>query len=143
MRLLLPHPNPPPPPQPPDPRVQAVNQPRRIGVLDLHFQSTKTAIAVLDALLEPELEAVSQLAERTRHRPTSGDRRTLEGLGGLEAGPMVWIVTGTGHHTGRTHVKAGALFDCVNSYLSDLGFNFVHGKDGSGKRGAFGVAPFL
>jgi len=130
-------------------RFQAVNEPRRTGVLDLHFQSTRTAIQVLDELLETELQTVSNLVEQRRARPVRGRRGAAypsdqaHGLVGKEDRAIVWVITGTGHHTGKSHVKAGALFEAVDSYLEELGFQYVYGKDGAGKRGAFGVLPFL
>ena len=64
-----------------------------VGVLDLHFQSTKTAAVVLDAVLWAALE---------RHAE-------------------VWVVTGTGHHTDRaSHQRSapgGVLWSVVHEYL--------------------------
>ena len=102
---------------------------KTLGLIDLHFQSTKTFATVLDAVLPTELE---------RHQDEQG-----EGGGG------VWIVTGTGHHVGtRTHQKGGgALESAVLEYLVDHGYHnetdglgytyrVFRGRDANGHGGA-------
>ena len=65
------------------------------------------------------------------------------GVGGSGSGaslrPAVWVVTGTGHHTGQTHVKAGSLYVAVEAYLAELGYDFARARDGAGRSGAFAV----
>ena len=83
-----------------------------VGVLDLHFQSMRTAEVVLDALLP----------------------------GALRAHAEVWIVTGTGHHTdAASHQRSasgGVLHGAVSDYLADRGHAFYVGKDQNGHSGA-------
>jgi DNA-nicking Smr family endonuclease len=81
-------------------------------VIDLHYQSTKTFTAVLDAVLQESLQAHAQ----------------------------VWVVTGTGHHTAVGHQKAGALAQAVQAYLDWWGYDYSTGKDSQGKSGSFLVA---
>ena len=87
------------------------------GVLDLHYQSVKTAAAVLDAQLPDTLRAHAE----------------------------VWLVTGTGHHTDRhshqRHVAGGVLHAAVADYLSERGYRHYLAKDHSGQGGAFLVVP--
>lgn len=95
-------------------RYEAVNQETHSYVMDLHFQSTRTAPVVLDELLESALAAHQSRGH-------------------------VWVVTGTGHHTGKSHVKAGALFEAVKAYLIECGYDFDLGADKGGYLGAFCV----
>jgi hypothetical protein len=55
----------------------------------------------------------------------------------------VWVVTGTGHHTGQSHVKAGSLYTGVEAYLAERGYEYARGKDGAGRSGAFAVYPWF
>ena len=87
--------------------------------MDLHFQSARTCVVVLEALLDQEMRAAPAGHE--------GEAR------------KVWVVTGTGHHTGNTHVKAGRLLEAAEEWLSLSGYDFAHGKDGAGHVGAFAV----
>ena len=116
----------------PDPmeRFAAVNgHQRQRGVMDLHFQSTRTAAQVLEHLLDAELESVRAVADAAAAREGSAPGR-----------PMVWIITGTGHHTDRnTFAKVGALAEFVEGYLVDGGYRFAYGKDPNGYSGAFAV----
>jgi hypothetical protein len=88
-----------------------------VAVLDLHYQSVKTAASILDARLA---EALRGHAE-------------------------VWLVTGTGHHTDRhshqKHVSGGVLHAAVGDYLSERGYRHHLGKDQGGQGGAFLVVP--
>jgi hypothetical protein len=81
------------------------------GVVDLHFQSTKTVSVVLDSELPKELSGKEGKA---------------------------WVITGTGHHVSKkTHQKAGALFPAVEQYLQGEGYTYAIGVDPKGKSGAF------
>lgn len=87
-----------------------------VALIDMHFQSAKTAEAVLDKFL------------------------TLALINHAEC----WIVTGSGHHVGSGHQKReerGVLFNVVRRYLDTNADTLEHriGKDGSGNRGAFVV----
>jgi len=83
------------------------------GILDVHYQSSRTVPLVLDALLPAALT------------------KYLE----------VWVITGTGHHTNtRSHQRSsakGVLFEEVHEYLSECGYEFVPAKDRAGHAGAF------
>mmetsp|Transcript_54 Transcript_54/g.80 ORF Transcript_54/g.80 Transcript_54/m.80 type:complete len:634 (+) Transcript_54:111-2012(+) len=83
----------------------------RPDVLDLHFQSTRTAPLVLDQVLDEALKARGQL----------------------------WLVTGSGHHVPRgTHQLChGVLHSTVLNYLEDNGYDFAIAKDNAGHAGAF------
>jgi len=81
-------------------------------------------------------------------RPSAArDGSNTHGKGGSRQGgttttaakPAVWVVTGTGHHTGQSHVKAGSLYTAVGSYLLEGGYDFARGRDNSGYSGAFAV----
>jgi hypothetical protein len=128
------------------------------GVIDLHFQSTRTVTVVLDSELPKELAGKAGKA---------------------------WVITGTGHHVSKnTHQKAGAvrshplcshppnctcprlllffrltlflrlspcapnftfvclfvsaqLFPSVQQYLDNEGYSYAIGVDKQGKAGAF------
>eukprot|EP00620_Florenciella_sp_RCC1587_P018194 CAMPEP_0182576826 /NCGR_PEP_ID=MMETSP1324-20130603/35275_1 /TAXON_ID=236786 /ORGANISM="Florenciella sp., Strain RCC1587" /LENGTH=109 /DNA_ID=CAMNT_0024792571 /DNA_START=80 /DNA_END=407 /DNA_ORIENTATION=- len=86
----------------------AVNLPRRSGVLDLHFQSARTCVVVLEALLDQEM--------RDAPAGREGEAR------------KVWVVTGTGHHTGNTHVKAGRLLEATEEWLGLSGYDLHMGR---------------
>jgi Smr domain len=83
---------------------------KRSDVIDLHYQSTKTFAVVLANVLPEKLRDHGQ----------------------------VWVVTGTGHHVGRsTHQKGGgALESAVLSWLSSEGYDFCRGRDRNGHGGA-------
>ena len=83
---------------------------KRSDVIDLHYQSTKTFAVVLANVLPEKLQHHGQ----------------------------VWVVTGTGHHVGRsTHQKGGgALESAVLSWLSSEGYDFCRGCDRNGHGGA-------
>eukprot|EP00560_Eucampia_antarctica_P004144 CAMPEP_0197832768 /NCGR_PEP_ID=MMETSP1437-20131217/16100_1 /TAXON_ID=49252 ORGANISM="Eucampia antarctica, Strain CCMP1452" /NCGR_SAMPLE_ID=MMETSP1437 /ASSEMBLY_ACC=CAM_ASM_001096 /LENGTH=77 /DNA_ID=CAMNT_0043436341 /DNA_START=283 /DNA_END=516 /DNA_ORIENTATION=+ len=54
----------------------------------------------------------------------------------------IWIITGSGHHTGinNNHQKKqdkGVLFNVVKTYLIENQYDFRIGKDGQGKSGSF------
>lgn len=85
-----------------------------VGVVDLHFQSVRTAPVVLETKLTTALHAHAE----------------------------VWVVTGTGHHTAAgSHQKGGGvLFNTVEAYLNDRGYAYYIGKDSNGHTGAFLVA---
>merc|ERR1712228_570810 len=80
-------------------------EPPSVGVLDMHFQSTKTAPYVLDEMLP------NALAEHVE----------------------VWIITGTGHHTdNHSHQKSvggGVLHATVEAYLASPHYHYHFGKD--------------
>ena len=84
-----------------------------VAVMDLHFQSVKTAPIVLDARLPALLEGHAE----------------------------VWVLTGTGHHTDKAgHQRSqegGVLYAAVRDYLMHTGYTFHPGKDGAGRSGAF------
>ena len=84
-----------------------------VGVLDLHYQSVKTAGYVLDSLLPAALETCAE----------------------------VWVVTGTGHHTDRSsHQKSspgGVLHAAVGEYLNSYQYTHYLGRDQGGHSGAF------
>jgi hypothetical protein len=84
-----------------------------VGVIDLHYQSERTAPIVLAA------ELMSMLA---RHAE-------------------VWIITGTGHHTNKqSHQRSaegGVLSAVVAEYLERQGCGYRIGKDHNGRSGAF------
>jgi len=83
------------------------------GVLDMHYQSVRTAPVVLEATLNAALQAHAE----------------------------VWLITGTGHHTHRaSHQRAavgGVLHATVRTYLEEYGYDFFVGKDKAGHSGAF------
>jgi len=87
--------------------------PPSAGVLDMHFQSTKTASYVLDEVLP---RALVEYVE-------------------------VWVITGTGHHTDtRSHQKSvggGVLHAAVEAYLVSHNYRYHLGKDRRGHSGAF------
>jgi hypothetical protein len=109
----------------------------KVGVLDLHFQSARTVEIVLDTLLDSELAIISQA--KPPKKDVSYSSRISGGGSENNEEKAVWLITGTGHHTGQTHVKAGALFDAVEFYLINGAYEFAYGKDGSGRSGAFAV----
>jgi hypothetical protein len=82
-------------------------------VVDLHFQSTRTAPDVLDEVLPAALGAHAE----------------------------VWVVTGTGHHVDRhghqQHAPGGVLHGLVAEYLAARGVPFRPGRDRAGHSGAF------
>ena len=84
-----------------------------VGVMDLHYQSVRTAALVLDTVL-PEL---------------------------LHVHSEVWVITGTGHHTDKAShqrsVAGGVLHATVQDYLTRGGFTFHPGRDAAGHSGAF------
>mmetsp|Transcript_46762 Transcript_46762/g.122804 ORF Transcript_46762/g.122804 Transcript_46762/m.122804 type:complete len:456 (-) Transcript_46762:389-1756(-) len=83
------------------------------AVLDLHYQSVKTAAVVLDRMLGQRLASHAE----------------------------VWVITGTGHHTAKdSHQRAqvgGVLHAAVEEYLRRMGHEFHAGKDRAGHSGAF------
>eukprot|EP00532_Pseudo-nitzschia_australis_P002349 CAMPEP_0168200264 /NCGR_PEP_ID=MMETSP0139_2-20121125/22944_1 /TAXON_ID=44445 /ORGANISM="Pseudo-nitzschia australis, Strain 10249 10 AB" /LENGTH=735 /DNA_ID=CAMNT_0008125469 /DNA_START=732 /DNA_END=2942 /DNA_ORIENTATION=- len=87
---------------------------KRSDVIDLHFQSIKTFLIVLETILPMKLNNTD-----TRIR-------------------QVWIVTGTGHHVGpKTHQKGGGALElAVIEWLVDKNYNFSRGKDRNGLGGA-------
>jgi hypothetical protein len=89
-------------------------------VMDLHFQSVKTAQIVLATVLPQKLEEISKLSQR-------------------EAG--VWIITGSGHHVNtQSHQKRnGVLENAVLKWLQDEGYEHFIGKDRNGFSGAIYV----
>ena len=99
--------------QPRGPRPQS----NTVGVIDLHFQSVRTAAACLDELLPNYLRMHCE----------------------------VWLVTGTGHHTDKaSHQKStagGVLHNSVSAYLQEGGYLFYSGKDTMGHSGALLVVP--
>ena len=84
-----------------------------VGVLDLHYQSVRTAAVVLDAKLP---SALREHAE-------------------------VWVITGSGHHTDRAghqrSAPSGVLHSAVGEYLHATGHVYHVGKDKAGHSGAF------
>lgn len=82
-----------------------------VGILDLHYQSKETAAVVLDNLL--------------------GNQN----YGLWNADQQVWVITGTGHHTGGN--KRESLFEVVQRYLDMYGYKYNIGKDKQGYQGAF------
>ena len=82
------------------------------GVLDLHYQSVRSAAAVLDELL-----------------PTA-----------LHAHPEVWVITGTGHHVAanshQKNAEGGVLRATVEEYLQYWGYEYYAGRDNAGQSGA-------
>jgi hypothetical protein len=89
-------------------------------VMDLHFQSVKTAQIVLANVLPQKLEEISKISQR-------------------EAG--VWIITGSGHHVNaQSHQKRnGVLENAVLKWLQDEGYEHFIGKDRNGFSGAIYV----
>ena len=87
----------------------------RDEVVDLHFQSSKTAPIVLDAVLEKAFA----------NSPTG----------------EIWIITGSGHHVAKgSHQKQGGqLLKLVGDYLMEKGWKYSIGKDQSGHHGALCV----
>ena len=110
-------------------RFEEVNGKRRqVGVMDLHFQSTRTAGRVLECLLDAELASVRGAADSAAARE------------GSKGAPVVWVITGSGHHTDRnTFAKAGALREFVEQYLAEGQYRYAYGKDPNGYVGAFAV----
>jgi len=90
---------------------------KRNDVLDLHFQSSKTAPIVLSKILPCKLKSCGN---------TGG----------------VWIVTGTGHHVNsKSHQKGGGILESVvEAWLKFAGYSFVKGKDRNGFGGAIFVS---
>ena len=86
----------------------------RKHVIDLHYQSTRTAPTVLDSVL-------------------------AEHLANISAEQGLWIITGTGHHVAEGHQKGGGvLYEAVDRYLTERGIAHVPGKDATGRlAGAF------
>jgi len=82
----------------------------RRDVIDMHFQSIKTAPIVLNRVLPDKLKLFQE----------------------------VWVVTGTGHHVGHnTHQKSGGVLEqTVISWLGKAGYEYVKGKDRNGYGGA-------
>ncbi|KAJ1450948.1 hypothetical protein M885DRAFT_589750 [Pelagophyceae sp. CCMP2097] len=87
----------------------------REDIVDLHFQSSRTAAVVLDAVLDAAL---------ARHS-------------------KVWLVTGSGHHTPvHSHQRSGGMLHAFcEEYLSTRGYDFAIAKDKNGYSGAFLVRP--
>mmetsp|Transcript_4209 Transcript_4209/g.13082 ORF Transcript_4209/g.13082 Transcript_4209/m.13082 type:complete len:371 (-) Transcript_4209:890-2002(-) len=96
---------------------RVVSKQYRAEVIDLHFQSSRTVGHVLDAVLEPTVNAHGH----------------------------AWVVTGTGHHapTDSHQKRNGVLFACVRDYLEDQGYDFALAKDARGYAGAFLVYGLL
>ena len=86
-------------------------------VVDLHFQSSRTAGQVLDAVLEPTIAVHGH----------------------------AWVVTGTGHHapTESHQKRSGVLYHCVHEYLDANAYDFAVAKDSRGHAGAFLVYGIL
>lgn len=86
----------------------------RRDVLDLHFQSSRTAPQVLDVVLPKSLDLCRE---------------------------GVWIVTGSGHHAPiNSHQKLrGHLHATVQAYLEAREYRFRVGVDSQGHAGAFYV----
>lgn len=84
----------------------------RHDVIDLHFQSNRTAPVVLAAFLDAAVRA------------------NADG---------VWVVTGSGHHAPKhSHQKLKAnLFTFTADWLADRGYTFAVAKDHNGFAGAF------
>ena len=82
----------------------------RRDVIDMHFQSIKTAPIVLNRVLPEKLKLFQE----------------------------VWVVTGTGHHVGHnTHQKGGGVLEqTVIGWLGKVGYDYVRGKDRNGHGGA-------
>lgn len=101
------------------------------ALLDLHFQSARTAPVVLDAELAPALRDVARGAASRAAADADAPRG-------------VWVVTGTGHHVARgSHqVRGGKLFDVAKAYLEERGFTYLVGKDRNGYAGAFLVTGY-
>jgi hypothetical protein len=93
-------------------------------VMDLHFQSVKTAQIVLATVLPQKLDEISKLSQREAAK---------------EAG--VWIITGSGHHVNtQSHQKRnGVLENAVLKWLQDEGYEHFIGKDRNGFSGAIYV----
>lgn len=91
-------------------RVQANHS--RPDVLDLHFQSARTAKLILDYHLVDSLQ-----------KNSTG----------------VWVITGSGHHAPtNSHQKLrGHLHAIVKDYLNERQFQFLVAKDNCGHAGAF------
>ena len=90
-------------------RFRRVNRHGQANVMDLHYQSKQTFGAVLGELLEAKLEQNGQ----------------------------VWIITGTGHHVGRSHqVQGGTLEQSVLQWLVDHEYQHIwRGRDRNGQGG--------
>eukprot|EP00514_Thraustochytrium_sp_LLF1b_P010015 CAMPEP_0184551096 /NCGR_PEP_ID=MMETSP0199_2-20130426/23483_1 /TAXON_ID=1112570 /ORGANISM="Thraustochytrium sp., Strain LLF1b" /LENGTH=422 /DNA_ID=CAMNT_0026946155 /DNA_START=65 /DNA_END=1333 /DNA_ORIENTATION=- len=95
-------------------RFGEVNKRNKVaGVLDLHFQTSKTVEHVLSTYL--------------------GNYSIFETT---SQGDFVWVVTGSGHHTTQRLYK---LFDVVQEYLDREGYFYKLGKDSQGFTSAFYV----
>lgn len=97
-------------------------------VIDLHFQSVKTAQLVLATVLPQKLEEISKLSQR----------ETVKAAG-------VWIITGSGHHVNtQSHQKRnGVLENAVMKWLQDEGYEHFRGKDRNGYSGAIYVTAAM
>ncbi|KAL7456796.1 hypothetical protein ACHAWC_008555 [Mediolabrus comicus] len=94
----------------------------KVALLDVHFQSAKTVIPVLNRFLPKAIAANNE----------------------------VWIVTGSGQHVGVGHQRresGGVLFNAVKKYLEEhedeLGLEFRIGKDTSGGKNKVSGGAFL
>ncbi len=92
-------------------RMVAANHDRR-DVVDLHFQSSRTAPVVLQHVLDTAIRA----------NPSG-----------------VWVVTGSGHHAPRNshQQKKASLFNFVGDYLASQGYSSTIAKDHNGFAGAY------
>ena len=92
-------------------RMVAANHDRR-DVVDLHFQSSRTAPVVLQHVLDTAIRA----------NPSG-----------------VWVVTGSGHHAPRNshQQKKASLFNFVGDYLAAQGYTSTIAKDHNGFAGAY------
>ena len=92
-------------------RMVAANHDRR-DVVDLHFQSSRTAPVVLQHVLDTAIRA----------NPSG-----------------VWVVTGSGHHAPRNshQQKKASLFNFVGDYLAAQGYSSTIAKDHNGFAGAY------
>lgn len=102
---------------------------RGVTLLDVHFQSAKTVVPVLDRFLP------SALADNDE----------------------VWIITGSGHHVAVGHQRredktasGGVLYNAVRRYLEEreednnaVGWKFFLGKDTSGGKNTTSGGAFL
>jgi len=92
----------------------------KVTLIDVHFQSAKSVVAVLNRFLPPALEESEE----------------------------VWIIAGLGTHVEVGHQKrgnfktGGVLFNSVKNYLFDneeeMGIEWRYGKDGVGAKHANG-----
>jgi len=95
-----------------------------LHVIDLHYQSVKTAPLILSTVLPQKLVEVSELSNQERTK-----------------GAGVWIITGSGHHVNtQSHQKRnGVLENAVLKWLQEAGYDHCRGKDRNGYGGAIYV----